>query len=117
MSAIESPQNWFEDPGSTQLVNGSAVVVLDRDYIQTVNTETEYQVFLTPYGQGLNVANRTVSSFEVHELRGRHHISASNLSWVAESSSWSFSKKLCNNPPHKICLETKKNGGFLKKNQ
>jgi hypothetical protein len=72
MSAIEAPQNWFEDAGSAPLVNGAAVVTLDRDYAQTVNTEKEYQVFLTPYGdcKGLYVANRTANSFEVHELGG-----------------------------------------------
>jgi hypothetical protein len=72
MSAIESPQNWFEDAGSAKLVSGSAVVVLDSDYTQTVNTEKEYQVFLTPYGdcKGLYVTNRTANSFEVHELGG-----------------------------------------------
>jgi hypothetical protein len=72
MSAIESPKNWFEDFGSAQLVNGVAVVTLDSTFIQTVNTEQEYQVFLTPYGdcKGLYVTNRTRKSFEVHELGG-----------------------------------------------
>lgn len=72
MSAIEAPQNWFEDAGSAHLVSGAAVVSLDSDYLQTVNTEREYQVFLTPYGdcKGLYVANRTANSFEVHELGG-----------------------------------------------
>src|SRR5579862_9322876 len=72
MSAIEAPQNWFEDAGSAKLTNGAAVVALDPDYIQTVNTEKEYQVFLTPYGdcKGLYVSNRTAHSFEVHALGG-----------------------------------------------
>jgi len=71
-SAIQSPVSWFEDAGSAQLVSGAAVVALDPDYMQTVNTEKEYQVFLTPYGdcKGLYVTNRTASSFEVHELGG-----------------------------------------------
>jgi hypothetical protein len=72
MSAIEAPQNWFEDAGEAELVNGSAVVPLDATYTQTVNTETKYQVFLTPYGdcKGLYVTKRTANSFEVHELGG-----------------------------------------------
>jgi hypothetical protein len=72
MSAIESPKNWFEDFGSAQLVNGAAVVALDTEFTQTVNTGQEYQVFLTPYGdcKGLYVSNRTANSFEVHELGG-----------------------------------------------
>jgi hypothetical protein len=72
MSAIESPVNWFEDAGSGYLVNGIAVVELDPTFIQTVNTEQEYQVFLTPYGdcKGLYVTKRTANSFEVNELGG-----------------------------------------------
>jgi hypothetical protein len=72
MSAIESPQNWFEDAGEAAMVNGASVVQLDSTYIQTVSTDMNYQVFLTPYGdcKGLYVTNRTANSFEVHELGG-----------------------------------------------
>ncbi len=44
-----------------------------------MNTEVDYQVFLTPYGdcKGLYVTNRNASSFEVHELGG----GTSNLSF------------------------------------
>jgi hypothetical protein len=72
LSAIQSPKNWFEDFGSAELVHGAAVVSLDADFMQTVNTAREYQVFLTPYGdcKGLYVSNRTPNSFEVHELGG-----------------------------------------------
>jgi hypothetical protein len=72
MSAIEAPQNWFEDAGSAELVKGVAVVTLDRDFIQTVNTETDYKVFPVPNGdcKGLYVTNKTATSFEVRELGG-----------------------------------------------
>ena len=72
MSAIESPENWFEDFGSAQLVNGVAVVRLDPDFIETVNTEKEYRVFPVPNGdcKGLYVTNKAANSFEVHELGG-----------------------------------------------
>jgi hypothetical protein len=70
LSAIESPKNWFEDFGSAQLEHGSALVALDADFMQTVNSNEEYLVFLTPYGdcKGLYVTNRNANSFEVHEL-------------------------------------------------
>ena len=42
LSAIESPKNWFEDAGAAQLVNGSAVVALDSEFIQTVNTDMDF---------------------------------------------------------------------------
>jgi len=72
MSAIESPVNWFEDAGSAQLANGAAIVNLDRDFIQTVNTEMDYKVFPVPNGdcKGLYVTNKTAVSFEVRELGG-----------------------------------------------
>jgi hypothetical protein len=72
LSAIESPTNWFEDVGSGQLTAGAAVVALDSTFMQTANTEKQYQVFVTPYGdcKGLYVSNRTAGSFEVHELGG-----------------------------------------------
>jgi hypothetical protein len=72
MSAIEAPQNWFEDAGSAELVDGVARVTLDRDFIQTVNTEMDYKVFPVPNGdcKGLYVTNKTATSFEVRELGG-----------------------------------------------
>lgn len=68
--AIESPQNWFEDFGSSQLSNGSATIQLEGTFGQTVNTNVNYHVYLTPNGdcKGLYVTQKTASSFEVHEL-------------------------------------------------
>jgi hypothetical protein len=72
MSGIESPENWFEDFGSAQLVNGVAVIQFDRDFIQTVSTEKDYKVFPVPNGdcKGLYVTNKSANSFEVRELGG-----------------------------------------------
>jgi hypothetical protein len=77
MSAIESPENWFEDFGSAQLINGVAVIQFDPDFIQTVNTEKEYRVFAEPNGdcKGLYVTNKSANSFEVRELG----VGASNI--------------------------------------
>jgi hypothetical protein len=71
LPAIQASENWFEDAGSGQLTKGSAVVNLDPTFVQTVNTEMEYHVFLTPKGdcEGLYVSNQTPRGFEVHELR------------------------------------------------
>jgi hypothetical protein len=70
--AVEAPENWFEDFGSGHLVDGSAVVNLEPVFAQTVNTDMDYHVFLTPRGdcEGLYIANATAGSFEVREL---HH--------------------------------------------
>lgn len=74
MYGEQSTENWFEDAGSGQLANGATTVVLDATFAQTVNTGTEYHVFLTPKGdcEGLYVTNETPGGFEVHELRGGH---------------------------------------------
>jgi len=70
LAAIESPKNWFEDFGSAKLVGGVATIRLDARFIQTVNTKSEYHVFLTPNGdcKGLYVHQKTANSFEVREL-------------------------------------------------
>jgi hypothetical protein len=70
MSGIASPENWFEDFGSAQLINGVAVIKFDPDFIQTVNTGKDYRVFPVPNGdcKGLYVTNKTANSFEVREL-------------------------------------------------
>ncbi|HWY55257.1 MAG TPA: hypothetical protein VNZ03_12385 [Terriglobales bacterium] len=70
--AVESPENWFEDFGSGQLSNGAVTIALEPTFRQTVNTDTEYHVFLTPNGdsRGLYVTQKTVTSFEVREQGG-----------------------------------------------
>jgi hypothetical protein len=74
--AVEAPENWFEDFGSGQLVNGSVVINLENTFAQTINSDLDYHVFLTPRGEceGLYVANVTARGFEVREL---HHGSSS----------------------------------------
>lgn len=68
--AVEAPENWFEDYGSGQLSNGSTRVDLEPTFAQTVNTDLDYHVFLTPSGdcKGLFVTRKSPTSFEVHEL-------------------------------------------------
>jgi hypothetical protein len=70
--AVEAPENWFEDAGSGQLSNGSAIVSLEPTFAQTVNTGMDYHVFLTPNGdcKGLFVTQKTPTSFVVRELGG-----------------------------------------------
>ena len=69
--AMESPENWFEDLGRGQLIQGRGTVKLDLIFAETVSTEVEYHVFLTPKGDcnGLFVANQSANSFEVRELQ------------------------------------------------
>jgi hypothetical protein len=70
--AVESAENWFEDFGEARLSQGQVIVKLDPIFAETVNTENDYHVFLTPKGDcsGLYVALQNASTFEVRELRG-----------------------------------------------
>jgi hypothetical protein len=87
---VESPENWFEDFGSGSLSNGAATIALDPAFTQTVNTGTEYHVFLTPKGdsEGLYVSNETPQGFEVHEQRGGHSNVAFDYRIVAKRSGY-----------------------------
>ena len=53
-------------------MDGVAVVTLEPDFAQTVNTQTDYKVFPVPNGdcKGLYVTHKTATSFEVRELGG-----------------------------------------------
>jgi len=70
--AVESPENWFEDFGYGQLSNGVVTIFLEPTFQQTVNSDADYHVFLTPNGDshGLYVAQKTATSFEVREQGG-----------------------------------------------
>jgi hypothetical protein len=70
--ALESPQNWFEDFGTAQLVNGQATVPIEPIFAQTVNLTEAYHVFLTPLGDcALYVAAKTPASFTVKAMSGQ----------------------------------------------
>jgi hypothetical protein len=62
---MESPESWFEDFGEAELVDGSAIVNLDRDFAAIVDL-SNYQVFLTSYAPvPVYVHNRTPEGFEI----------------------------------------------------
>jgi hypothetical protein len=65
---IESPEVWLEDFGSAALVNGMVTVTLEPIFAQTVNTDVEYHVFVTPLCQApviLFVTSKTSTGFTV----------------------------------------------------
>lgn len=72
LHAVESPERWFEDFGSGQLVNGTATVTLEPTFAQTVNTGMDYHVFPVPDGdcKGLYIAEKSSNGFVVSELGG-----------------------------------------------
>ena len=68
---VESPENWFEDFGSGELKDGVAIIKFETTFAQTISPEMGYHVFVTPDGdcEGLYVAQKTATGFEVRELR------------------------------------------------
>lgn len=77
--AVESPENWFEDFGIGQLVNGRAVVQIDPIFAQAVSLNENYHVFLTPRDgfANLYVTNFTPTSFEARDAYGKANLAFS----------------------------------------
>lgn len=71
MYSEEATEVWFTDYGFGQLEGGTAVIIIDPTYAQTVNLAEPYHVFLQAYDDAdLYVTNRTATSFEVHLREG-----------------------------------------------
>jgi len=70
--SMESPEVWFEDFGSAKLQNGEAKVAIDKVFLETVNTDVLYFVFLTPCGdtKGLFVKEKGKDYFIINETEG-----------------------------------------------
>ncbi len=70
--AVESPEVWFEDFGTGQLIDGSATIDIEKIYSQTVNLSEDYHLFLTPLGDcQLYVSDKGQSSFTVQAIGGQ----------------------------------------------
>ncbi|MBK8612138.1 MAG: hypothetical protein IPN85_01375 [Flavobacteriales bacterium] len=79
LTCPESPEYWYQDYGTVQLVNGQAHVDLDpilADIIM-VNAEYPVRVFCTPVDMldfnGVAQVNRTATGFDLVELNGGTH--------------------------------------------
>jgi len=65
---VESSGVWFEDVGTAALVNGKALVAFEPIFAETVNTDVDYHVFVTPLSQQpvlLFVSAKTATAFTV----------------------------------------------------
>ncbi|CAG0929957.1 hypothetical protein TFLX_01500 [Thermoflexales bacterium] len=70
--AVESPEHWFEDFGTGQLLNGQAIITIEPVFAKTVNLTDAYHVFLTPLGDcALYVKEKSPSSFSVRTIGGQ----------------------------------------------
>lgn len=66
VSAYETAEYYFGDIGRGVVANGECVIEIESLFKETVNTNIDYEVFLTPYGKGLiYVDEMTTNSFTV----------------------------------------------------
>ncbi|MFS1518491.1 phage tail spike protein [Bacillus sp. SCS-151] len=64
--AYETPEYFFGDMGVSTVVNGKCVIDIEPLFLETVNTDFEYHVFLSPYGEGnIYVAERNKDNFVI----------------------------------------------------
>ncbi|WP_052343840.1 phage tail protein [Bacillus massiliigorillae] len=52
VSAYETAEYYFGDIGRGKVVNGECAIEIESLFKETVNTDIDYEVFLTPYGLG-----------------------------------------------------------------
>jgi len=75
----ESPEYWYQDYGSIQLVDGRAHVDLDPILAEVVviDDQNPLKVFCTPanmeYFNGVTIMNQTATGFDIVELNGGTH--------------------------------------------
>ena len=64
----ESPEVWFTDYGSGQLINGQVTINFDPTFAGSINMNNPYHVFIQlegPCTGGVYVANKTATGFTV----------------------------------------------------
>lgn len=79
LTCPESPEYWYQDYGSVNLVNGKAHVNLDPILVDVVfiDEKNPIRVFCTPvdmmYFNGVTIINQTPTGFDLVELNGGNH--------------------------------------------
>ena len=75
----ESPEYWYQDYGTIELVNGTAHVDLDPILAEiiVVDANNPIRAFFTPYNMlnfnGVAIVNQTTTGFDLVELNGGDH--------------------------------------------
>lgn len=57
VSAYETAEYYFGDIGRGKVINGECRIEIESLFAETVNTNMDYEVFLTPYGRGIIYVN------------------------------------------------------------
>ena len=71
MNAYETTECLFGDIGEGKIIDGECIIAFDPIFLDTVNTDFGYYVFLTKCGEGdIYVANRTEEYFVIKGTEG-----------------------------------------------
>jgi hypothetical protein len=79
LTCPKSPEYWYQDYGTVNLVDGKATIVLDEILadISVVDEDNPIRVFCTPVGMpyfnGVTIVSQTSNSVELLELNGGNH--------------------------------------------
>lgn len=86
----ESPEYWYQDYGTVELVNGQAHVDLDPILVDiiVVDNDNPMRIFCTPAGMthfnGVAIMNQTATGFDLVELNGGNHSGTVHYQLVAK---------------------------------
>jgi hypothetical protein len=79
LTCPESPEYWYQDYGTVEMINGRAKIVLDEilSDISVIDEENPIRVICTPVGMpyfnGVTIMNQTTNSVDILELNGGTH--------------------------------------------
>ena len=79
LTCPESPEYWYQDYGTVNMVNGKATIILDEILadIIIVDEENPIRVICTPVGMpyfnGVTIMEQTTKSVDILELNGGQH--------------------------------------------
>ncbi len=79
LTCPESPEYWYQDYGTVEMVNGKATIIVDEILadIIVVDEENPLRVICTPVGMpyfnGITIMSQTKNSVEILELNGGNH--------------------------------------------
>jgi hypothetical protein len=104
---VESPESWFEDFGTGELVNGRAEVSIEQGFGAVAETD-QYHVFLTAYDHAhlLHVTKRTPKGFTVETDNSLAILKGLKESELSGTFSWRVVAKRKDIPGERLAVVT-----------
>ena len=104
---VESPESWFEDFGTGELMAGRATIAIEPGFGEVARMD-DYHVFLTAYDSDLvlHVSKRTAEGFTVEANAGLARIQGKDLCDVTGKFSWRVVAKRKDIPGERLAKVT-----------